>query len=102
MRVVPAVEALEEGGGRLLAVHLLGPVLVEAVDPVVVERPARCHEVVVEVAGVGELPLRVVQQLVADVDQEVDAVQVGEVRVGPEVVGEVDLGLLGGGAVLAG
>lgn len=99
--MVTAVKALQERGGWLLAVHLLRPVLIEAVDSVVVEHPVRCHEVVVEVTGVGQLPLCVVEQLVADIDQEVDAIHVGEVRIGPEVVGEVDLGLLGGGTVLA-
>ena len=101
MRVVAAVETLEEGGGGLLAAHLLGAVLVEAVDAVVAEHAAGSHEVLVEVAGVREFPLCVVEQLVADVDEEVDAVRVGEVCVGAEVVGEEELGLLGRGAVLA-
>jgi hypothetical protein len=48
-----------------------------------------------------ELPLCVVQQLVADVHFEVDAVEVGHVCLSPEVVSQVDLRLLGCGPVLA-
>jgi hypothetical protein len=51
---------------------------------------------------VGQLPLRVVQQLVPDVHQEVDAVDVGQQGVGSEMVAQEDFRLFGGGPVLTG
>ena len=65
------------------------------------EHAVGCHEVLVEVACVGELPLGVVEQLVSDIHEPVDPVDVSEVRVGSKVVADVDLGLFRSGAVLA-
>jgi len=99
---VPLIEALEEGRGLSLPGTLLGAVLVEPVDAMVVEDSFGRHEVFVEVARLGVLPLCVVKQLVADVHLEIDAVEIGQVCVCSEVISKVDLGLFGRGSVLAG
>ena len=66
----------------------------------IVEDSVGRHEIFVEVAALGVLPLSVVQKLVTDVHLEIDAVEVGQVCVCSEVISKVDLGLLGRGPVL--
>lgn len=80
---------------------LFSAVLVESVDALVVEDSVGRHEIFVEVAALSVLPLSVVQKLVADVHLEVNLVEVCQVSLCPEVVSQVNLGLLGRGPVLA-
>jgi len=67
----------------------------------IVEDSVGRHEIFVEVAALGVLPLSVVQKLVTDVHLEIDLVEVCQVGLCPEVVSQVNLGLLGRGPVLA-
>lgn len=67
----------------------------------VVEHAVRCHEILVEIACVGELPLCIVQQLISDIHLPIDSIDIGQVRVGSKVVANVDLRLFWSGAVLA-
>lgn len=101
MGMMASVEALKEGSGGLLAVHLLSTVLIETVDSVIVEHSVGSHEIIVEISSVGQLPLCVVQQFISNIDEEVNAMRISDVRVGSEVVGEEELGLFRSGAVLA-
>lgn len=101
MRFVSPVKSLEEGRGRSLPVEFLSPVVVEAVDALIVEDSLGRHEVFVKVAGLGVLPLGVMQHLVSNVHHVIDLGEISHVCVGSEVVSQVNFSLFGSGSVLA-
>lgn len=101
VRFISLVKSLQEGWGLCLSVILLGPVIVEPIDSVVIEDSLGWHEVFVKVADLRELPFCVVQQLIADVHSVIDAFEVSQMCISSEVVSQVNFCLLGGGPVLA-
>lgn len=101
MRLVSPVKSLQEGWSWGLPVQFLSPVVVEPVDAMIVEDSLGWHEVFVKVAGLGVLPLGIVQHLVSNIHHEIDLVEVCQVCVGSEVVSQVNFSLLWSGPVLA-
>lgn len=96
---VALVELLEEGSGWARTVQFLGPHVLKSVDAVVSEGALGGHQILVQVARLRQMPLSVMQQFVPDLHLLVDAVDIGHVGVGSEVVSHEHLGLLGGGSV---